>query len=115
MTFKAYSIVPIDFGWDLLPTVEEHIVRLRKEEDEAAEVGEAGTGHHSASVEADYAEAMSLASDAGWEGETASHGRPRVFFVPGDGRFDYGFVWKQPNNGTTFVVAPYPLPWLDDL
>lgn len=25
-----------------------------------------------------------------------------------------GLIWKQGNNGTTFVVSPYPLPWLGE-
>jgi hypothetical protein len=27
----------------------------------------------------------------------------------------YAFVWKQDNNGSTFVLSPVPLPYLDTL
>jgi hypothetical protein len=33
-------------------------------------------------------------------------------WLPYDTEFAYGFVWKQDNNGTTFVASPVPMPWL---
>jgi hypothetical protein len=38
-----------------------------------------------------------------------------VFWVPGEAEFIYGFVFKETNNGTTYVVSPVPLPYLEVL
>lgn len=50
-----------------------------------------------------------------WEGDFRPHGHPRRIPVP-DG--EYGthqiYVWKQENNGTTFVASPVRLPWLEE-
>ncbi len=35
-----------------------------------------------------------------------------VFAIPDDVETKVGFVWKQDNNGTTFVISPIPLPHL---
>jgi hypothetical protein len=39
---------------------------------------------------------------------------PVVFWVPVEDSFRYGFVFKQDNNGSTFVVSPVPMPWYED-
>jgi hypothetical protein len=64
---------------------------------------------------ADFAYALRLAKDTGqWEGDY--NYEPRVFWSPDPDlfRFSYGFVWKQDNNGTTFIISPQPLKWLED-
>ena len=57
--------------------------------------------------------ARKLARVRGWEGDYRAGNEPRVFWLPAESEFLYGFVWKQDNNGTIFVVSPRPLPWLD--
>ena len=47
-----------------------------------------------------------------WEGDM---GIPSPFWIPtpeDNGGFSVGFVWKQGNNGTTFIVSPVELPHL---
>lgn len=48
-----------------------------------------------------------------WEGDLREP--IKVFAVPGDGKTDVGFIWKQDNNGTTFVLSPVPLQHLESL
>ncbi len=48
-----------------------------------------------------------------WEGDLKES--IQVFSIPGDGETDIGFIWKQNNNGTTFVVSPIPLPYLNEI
>lgn len=38
-----------------------------------------------------------------------------VFALPDDGGTRLGLVWKQDDNGTTFVCSPVELPWLRNI
>ena len=50
---------------------------------------------------------------AGWEGDV--RGRIFVFAVPGtEVNTEIGFLFKQDNNGTTFVMSPVELPHLQE-
>lgn len=104
----VYCIPPIDNFWDMLKTVDETSALLQSyaEEDQ---------GHRevASTFEADFASAKYLASEYLWE-EDFRH-EPCVFRVPDELEFVYGFVWKQDNNGTCFVVSPVALPHLEKL
>ncbi len=54
--------------------------------------------------------AQIIAGEEGWEGDF--RGEPRVLWLPDENCFRHAFVWKQDNNGMTFVVSPHRLPWL---
>lgn len=116
-TWIAYQIGPIDEHWGKLQTVPEVAAMLAK--DEAMDSVHAheyvpwldGVARFLSNFEA----AKRLARDAGWEGDYRHNDGPGVFWLPDDTAFTYAFVWKQDNNGTTFVVTPHPLPWLDAL
>ena len=64
--------------------------------------------------------AMALASPSlrrVWGGDIRTGETIYVFALPPSGQecgMDVGFVWKQDNNGTTFVLSPRRLPWLDE-
>lgn len=113
MAWTAYQINPIDFRWELLLTVDEVAGRLASE---AAKQIVAGWNSASTEVEqffADYERARGLAREVGWEGDFRHP--PQVFFLPDEGTFAYAFVWKQENNGGTFIISPRPLAWLKQL
>jgi hypothetical protein len=58
--------------------------------------------------------ALELARRAGWEGDFREG--PYVSGLPASDLDSWGEIligWKQDNNGTTFIVSPYKLPWLD--
>lgn len=48
-----------------------------------------------------------------WEGDVRSG--PFVFAIPDPDNASYreAFVWKQRNNGTSFIASPCPIPWLE--
>jgi hypothetical protein len=98
--FYVYAINPIDVYWRCLPRLDDVLWLLESKE--------ARDGFMD-----DYYHALSKAIDAGWEEDFTE--KPRAFFLPDDTAFSYGFVWKQSNSGTTFVVTPHEMPWLDSL
>lgn len=115
MTWKAYSIIPIDWSWEYLPTVED-VAQMFAKNDATLALNDV---NYDPIMLPDFFQrfetAKQLASGQGWEGDYQGGAKPRVFFLPSENDFEYGFAWKQSNNGTTFVVSPYPLPWLDRL
>lgn len=63
-------------------------------------------------IYANIAEAMN--GTAGWEGDVRGDDL-YVFALPGhSGSTLIGYVWKQDNNGSTFVASPVRLQWLDE-
>ncbi|QHJ84321.1 MAG: hypothetical protein [Bacteriophage sp.] len=104
-----YQMSPIDFNWEYLDTVEATVEKLSKcTGDEVAPFSfEELTGFLQ-----DWEEAKARASKEHWEGDFRQP--PRVFWIPAEQEFLYAFAWKQDNNGTTFIVSPYPLPHLDE-
>lgn len=85
--FYVYQCAPLDYGWDLM--------QVACDEDDALQ----------AILEA-------AERSAGWEGDFAQV--PRVFAVPNpeSNEVSFGYAWKQDNNGTTFVAAPFAMPHL---
>jgi hypothetical protein len=47
-----------------------------------------------------------------WEGDFSRGPCVMPIPDPDNNGFQAAFVWKQDNNGTTFVVSPVALPWL---
>ncbi|MBD2781164.1 hypothetical protein [Xenorhabdus szentirmaii] len=105
----TYTISAIDYRWELLPTVEETLTKLVSSEDDKLEY-ENKTFRSLSEFLADWKEARAIADD--WEGDFVKG--PCVFCVPNDIAFSYGFVWKQRNNGLTFVISPVELPHLNE-
>lgn len=114
MSWYVYEMSPIDYGWSNLKTVK----------DTAAELGAAEAAARAAGVDflmyeellletflADWQSAQIAAQEHGWAGEFRH--APVVFWVPNDSTFIYGFTFKQDTNGTTYVVSPVPMPWLE--
>jgi hypothetical protein len=113
--WTAYAVDPIDYEWDLLPTVKDVACKLAERlVVEREQVG--FTYPRLADFIEDFRHAQRLAKETGyWEGDYRPGFEPRVIWLPDPDlcRFAYGFVWKQSNNGTTFVISPQPLEWLD--
>jgi len=112
MNWIVYVCHPIDFFWPMLRSVREtasHLSEVDAEWDGPLLADSVGEGQFLS----DWASAQEAANSKGWEGDFRHE--PCVFWVPGVGGFEYGFVFKQDNNGTTFVVSPRPLPGLDEV
>ena len=47
-----------------------------------------------------------------WEGDISEG--IYVFAIPNESMCNIGFIWKQSNNGTTFIISEVELPWLSE-
>lgn len=103
---KTYWLGAIDIGWEHLPTVTDTIHQLSQQTEDGLDTSRLTT------FLKEWEQAKKLAKKKRWEGDFRIP--PRVFFLPNEVKFEYGFVFKQDNNGTTFVISPRPLPWLPD-
>lgn len=65
---------------------------------------------HDDEIFAAFIEAICLMTERKWEGDFTEG--PCVFALPDANVAKVAFVWKQSNNGDTFVVSPVELPWL---
>ena len=108
-SFKWFVYVqyPIDAGWNNLLTVVDAAELIC----DAADFNQEPERHGFDNFISLFCSARTAARRAGWEGDCL--GSPRVFWIPCEGGFRVAFVWKQSNNGTTFVASPFELPWLD--
>jgi hypothetical protein len=97
----AYTLSPIDIGWENLKTVKETLLFLF---DTCSPFFD--------KFASEWDHAKTLAKENGWDGDFRTD--PAVFWIPTQElEFAYGFVFKQNNNGDTFIVSPRPLPWLE--
>lgn len=107
----AYSIPPIDSRWHHLHRLEDVSTSLAGGDEEPPGDGSGFDGDAVSRFATKWEEAKVAAGAAGWEGDFRHE--PRVFWLPVDESFEYGFVFKQDNNGDTYVVSPVPLGWLE--
>lgn len=107
----VYAIGPIDFGWEHLATVEDFAAKLAAIDARVRVNGWSGEFINSEMFIGLWEQAKEQAKAAGWEGDFREP--PAVFFIPENSTFMFGFVIKQDNNGTTFVVSPRRLPHLE--
>jgi len=114
MTWHAYYIDPIDWGWTHLKTINETLAEIAKGEEldhenyikndvSESEVNEFLEG---------WRKAKKAAKSVGWAGDFRNP--PRVFWIPSEQYMEHGFVFKQENNGDTMVVSPKKLDWLEN-
>lgn len=111
-TWNAYSIPPIDFGWQHLKSVSETLSDLSQADYEVAVQGDIDNQTVREFLEG-WESAKEAAAEVGWEGDFRGH--PCVFWLPSEYDCEFGFVFKQDNNGTSFVISPKPLPHLEQL
>lgn len=83
---RVYAIPPIDADWELLGRARIADVPV---------------------------EGRRRAMDLGWEGDVRDDLIGR-FLIPVEDGFAVGFIWKQENNGTCFIVSPVSLPHLEE-
>jgi hypothetical protein len=109
--WHCYHIFPIDFGWEFLPDLKQVIAQAAMQD--ACWIEQGISENIAQQIMEDFKFAMAAMRKRGWEGDFRDG--PKVFFLPNDTDFVWGFVWKQDNNGETFVVSPRPLPWLSSI
>ena len=104
-TAYYYELPPIDIGWAYFMTPEfvEEASYLEFTDDERA------------LIKRFYALALRKGRQHAWEGDFKTYGRAKFFALPNaDHCVSYGVVWKQNNNGTTFLASMQELAWLKD-
>jgi hypothetical protein len=119
-----YSYEHIDYGWELLPTVKDYtkdhlyymiyggerrkfsLDNYKNMRDEFSQAMIIAKSMRACIIYAQH----HMAADENFSVE------PRIFFIPavpfGD-QFGFGFVWKQLDNGTSFIASPIELPHLE--
>jgi len=97
----VYHIPPIDYGWCWLQPLRS-LNGIYEELDKHEELKAIAKFQDRAEV---------LARRLGWDGDNRIE--PHVFFVPDELEMSLGLVWKQDNNGCTFVASPVQLPHLE--
>lgn len=107
----TYEIAPIDFRWELLPSVADVAAQLARSD--AEELSGNGTSDMPSCEEFldSWIRAKQAAEAAGWDGDFRTG--PVVFWLPSADRFEYGFAFKQDRNGNTYVISPQELPHLE--
>lgn len=112
--WHVYETFPIDFDWGHLPSVDDVAQKLGGIE---AIMRAAGDENYIEGTSLDsfldaWENAKAAARDHGWEGDFRAG--PVVMWIPEKerGGFRPGFVFKQDNNGSTFVISPVELPHL---
>ncbi len=111
---NIYVIPPIDFGWEHLPTVEETLRKIKKSEEVREEGQELyDLAYRSEKFTQDWERALSIAKSMGMNSELRH--APSVMWMPAELHMEYGFVFKEDNNGTTYVVSHQEIPWLQSI
>lgn len=115
MTWYVYEVSPIDHEWWGLAKVSAVAETLAGRD--ARFLVEHGSVSGIDGVTSDefmdlWNSAREAAAGAGWEGDFRIP--PVVMWLPTENQFRPGFVIKQDNNGSTYVISPVPLPHLED-
>lgn len=106
-TIYSYELPPLDYGWFSMITVQDYYKSLF-DEFQDSEIALAEINKTKKFIDS----ALKRARQKGWEGDFRNG--PHVFLLPGDGSMIPAIIWKQDNNGTTFVASPIKLLWLDE-
>lgn len=111
-----YQTAPVDYFAGMLP-IAIAAENMWKELDEIEESGNEAV-FNLFKLAMDCSRAVSLAKSSYWEGDIRGHDL-YVFALPDPDATPphLGLMWKQDNNGTTFICSPVALPWIsnDDL
>ena len=105
-----YTILPLDFGWRTLPTAEEYRALLLKDFSHESSQGAAAIQDFNMFFDACF---EGTTGAVPWEGDFREE--PRVIVLPGEVEPLLAIIWKQDNNGTTFVASQVRMPWLDQI
>lgn len=114
MNWYVYELGPIDFHWPHMKTVDETAKELGAI---SAAIRVSGHPEDADGLNVginEFIERWEDASGPVFSKPDELRCPPVVFWVPYEDRFEYGFVIKLDNNGTTYVVSPVELPHLGE-
>lgn len=100
-----YEVSPMDFGWETLVAVDDYRKIIA---DEVSKYDPRAADE----FENFYKRAIDAGDQIGWEGDFRTG--PCVAPIPDHDSAKLSLVWKQDNNGTTFIASEVPLPHLDE-
>ncbi|HCQ9811471.1 MULTISPECIES: hypothetical protein [Acinetobacter calcoaceticus/baumannii complex] len=110
MLLYGYNFFVVDHNWDYLLPLDEFYKKLLN-----ADFSEPNCTANEELLSATHRwfQAKKLAEKIGWEGDFTRG--PYVFFLPNPEGFniEYGFMFKQYNNGRTFIISPFELEYMD--
>ncbi|WP_428313287.1 hypothetical protein [Hydrocarboniphaga sp.] len=110
MKWFAYDVVPVDSNWEYLKTVRETVREIAINDAEArVHGGDVPPPDMEEFIDA-WESAKDAATAAGWVGEPGNE--PLVFWLPVAGSFTFGFVIRQDNDDSSYVISPVELPHL---
>jgi hypothetical protein len=102
----VYRINPMDFGWEAMLTADQYRGLIEKEisqyDDKAAP-----------EFEDFYTRSLDAAKKVGWEGDFRPGNEPHIASIPAENSSIPCLVWKQENDGMTFIAAKVPLAHLE--
>ena len=115
MTWHAYYIEPIDWGWSHLKTIDVTLAEIAagNESDYENPLKNDIRGNDVRHFLDAWEKAKEEAKKVGWGGDFRTP--PRVFWIPSGQYMECGFVFKQDNNGDTIVVSPKQMTLLEEL
>jgi hypothetical protein len=96
----------MDFGWALLSTPRQLAAAALSGDDYQDDDAISVARHILALAE----KAQECGTAVGWEGDYRNE--PRMLVLPDAYSVRYAVVWKQDNNGDTYVVSEVPLDYL---
>ncbi|MDM1022090.1 hypothetical protein QSV37_17600 [Acinetobacter sp. VNK23] len=110
MLLYGYNFFVIDHDWEYLTPLDTF---LRNILDKGFSSRENYTNEELMRVTRRWHYAKKLADKIGWEGDLIRG--PYVFFLPDPQgmNIEYGFMFKQYNNGRTFIISPFELDYMD--
>jgi len=109
-----YVIPPIDFGWEHLPTVEDTLKAIKRDEEIRSDGDELyDLAYRSEKFSKDWEQAVTVAKSMGMSSDFRQE--PSVLWMPSELQMEYGFVFKEDSNGTTYVVSQLEMPWLQSI
>ena len=115
-TYYAYQLeIPIDFGFFHLTSVKDTVTHLASRVDTESDGDDDNGVTDLRDIVRQWYEAKKIAKCVGWDGDFRDSEPPCVFWLPGENHFIPAFVWKQENNGNTFVISTVELNWLKSM
>ena len=106
----CYRVSPMDYGWGFLKTIKEVRQEMASLPEECEE------DDYLLQFEKAWESAQQALRKCGYDGNPRCEKQKRVFAIPAfdDCAMKVGFIIKQDDDETTFVVSPYAIPHLKE-
>ena len=108
MTLYGYHFSTIENNWEDLTPLNEFLQTFADDDGDVSQRDKESLKEIIAKSDT----ALALAQEMGWDGSYT--GCPYLFWLPSKNTqsFEYGFVFKQTSDNSTFVISPIELAYL---